>query len=79
MSEVDDIEARLRDPVNSWLNGHQQTDFARLVALARQGESVRTGSERMLGPTSEMERRANAARSTPVYDRPPTPPVMRNG
>lgn len=69
MSEVDDIEARLRDPVNSWLNGHQQVDFARLVVLARFGESSRDALARASCPDKEI----------PVYDRPPTPPVMRNG
>lgn len=40
-SEVDEIEARLRGPVNCWLNNAQQTDFARLVQLARYGEAKR--------------------------------------
>lgn len=66
MSEVDEIENRLRDPVNSRLNGNQRRDFARLIVLARDAERL---SRPLRSDTSEVR----------VYDRPPTPPVMRNG
>lgn len=44
VSEVDEIEARLRGPVNCWLNNNQQSDFARLIVLARSGEHRRVCS-----------------------------------
>lgn len=69
MSEVDEIEARLRDPVNSWLNGNQRQDFARLLAIAKFGESSRAA----------LERAPDLDKAVPGYDRASTPPVMRSG
>ncbi len=60
-TEVDQIEERLRGPVNCWLNNLQQADFARLLVLARRGEA----SERFTDPP---------LREVPVYDHPPILP-----
>ena len=71
-TEVDQIEERLRGPVNCWLNNVQQTDFARLLALARQGESALIQMARM----ARSERQAaDSVEPTRVYDRPPTLPT----
>jgi hypothetical protein len=40
-SEVDEIEAVLRAPANSWFNNVQQLAFARLLAIARTGQQAR--------------------------------------
>lgn len=66
MSEVADIEARLRAPVNSWLKGEQQRDFERLLVLARAGEWALAGLD-------------DPSRPVPVCDRAPTPSVRRSG
>jgi hypothetical protein len=61
MSEVDEIEARLRGPVNCWLTNAQQIDFARLVQLGRRGEMLLGAAEgqqklaEALGPANAAE------------------------
>lgn len=45
MSEVDEIERDLSAAVNSWLNGSQQLQFARLLAIARESERRRTPTD----------------------------------
>src|ERR1700722_9892893 len=56
-SEVESIVAVLAAPVNSWLNGEQQLQFARLAAIARRAE--KTESElRELQAAIKQEREA---------------------
>ena len=61
ISEVDQIEERLRGPVNCWLSNVQQIDFARLLVLARYGED-------------KLSQMKDSIKAVPVYDRPPILP-----
>lgn len=61
-SEVESIVAALAAPVNSWLNGEQQLQFARLAAIARRAERVES-ELRDLQLAIEQERFAQAAQA----------------
>jgi hypothetical protein len=72
-SEVDEIDAELRGPVNCWLNNNQQTRYARLLVLARQGEAAQRVMNVDVEQRSAAQQMQQAA-NVPIYDRPPRTP-----
>jgi hypothetical protein len=71
MSEVDEIDAELQEPVNRWLNSNQQTRYARLLMLARQGESALIRAAMMARSERQI---AEGAKPVRVWDQPPILP-----
>lgn len=94
MTEVDDIEAALKDPVNSWFNSNQQLAFQRLLLIARVNkaayETLRDASQ-VIEPLTEREKSYERDRAKRIMARDtgyqtsrgssgaePTPPIGRD-
>lgn len=74
MTEVDEIEAALKDPVNSWFNSNQQLAFQRLVRIARSAELLARSVE--LHRAGLLAVRPPPPRGAPGAE--PTPPIGRD-